>query len=91
MWYFYVNLLTRCIKNKCIDENGLIYLILTRKEAMEKFFESIEMPLKLREFDIPADCTEQLADLCTFGKQRTIPSFIDLDFNDVKNIFDSCY
>jgi len=60
-------------------------------EAMEEFFTSIEMPLKLREFGIPADCTEKLADLCTFGKQRTIPSFIDLDFDDVKAVFDSCY
>jgi len=60
-------------------------------EAMENFFASIEMPLKLREFNIPADCTGKLADLCTFDKQRTIPSYKELDYDDVKNIFDSCY
>lgn len=60
-------------------------------EAMEKFFASIKMPLKLREFNIPANCTDKLAELCTFCKQRTIPSFIELDYDDVKNIFDLCY
>ncbi len=60
-------------------------------ERMEAFFKQIQMPLKLREFEIPADCTERLADLCTFGKQRTIGTYIDLDYQDVKNIFDSCY
>jgi len=60
-------------------------------EAMEDFFRSIDMPLKLREFNIPESCTERLADLCTYGKQRTIPTFIELGYNDVKNIFDLCY
>ena len=60
-------------------------------EAMEEFFKSIDMPLSLREFNIPSDCASRLADLCTFGKQRTIPTYIDLDYNDVKNIFESCY
>lgn len=60
-------------------------------EEMEKFFKSIEMPLKLRDFGIPEDCTDVLADLCTFGKQRTIPTYKDLNYEDVKNIFDSCY
>ena len=60
-------------------------------EAMESFFAKIKMPLRLREFDIPQSSTQKLADLCTFGKQRTIPSFKDLDYDDIKNIFDSCY
>lgn len=60
-------------------------------EAMESYFELIKMPLKLRKFGIPSDCTAKLADLCTFGRQRTIPSYKDLDYEDVKNIFDSCY
>lgn len=60
-------------------------------EKMEEFFAFIEMPLKLREFDIPADCSAKLAELCTFGKQRVIGSYIDLDYEHVKNIFDSCY
>ena len=60
-------------------------------EAMEEFFKSIDMPLSLREFDIPSDCPSRLAELCTFGKQRTIPTYIDLDYNDVKKIFENCY
>ncbi len=60
-------------------------------EAMENFFKSIDMPLKLREFNIPKDCTSTLAKLCTFDKQRTIPSYKELDYDDVKNIFDMCY
>ncbi|MBQ2614287.1 MAG: iron-containing alcohol dehydrogenase [Clostridia bacterium] len=60
-------------------------------EKMEEFFTQIAMPLKLREFEIPKECTARLADLCTFGKQRTIGTYIDLDYRDVKNIFDSCY
>ena len=58
---------------------------------MKKYFEYIKMPLRLRDFDIPADCTKKLADLCTFGKQRKIPTYKELDYEDVKNIFDSCY
>ena len=60
-------------------------------EEMKKFFEFVKMPLKLRDFDIPKDCTAKLADLCTFGKQRKIPTYIELDYEDVKNIFDNCY
>ncbi|MBR5218411.1 MAG: iron-containing alcohol dehydrogenase [Clostridia bacterium] len=58
---------------------------------MEKFFEFIEMPLTLREFGLEKTCTDKLADLCTFGKQRSIPTYINLDFEKVKEIFDSCY
>lgn len=71
----------------CDDEKAALKGII----AMEEFFKFIKMPLKLREFNIPADCTNTLADLCTFGRQRTIPSYKELDFDDVKNIFDSCY
>ncbi len=60
-------------------------------EAMEDYFKSLEMPLALREFDIPADCTDRLADLCTFGKQRVINSYIDLGYDEIKEIFDLCY
>ncbi len=60
-------------------------------EEMEKFFAEIKMPLSLREFDIPADCTETLATLCTFGRTRTIPTYKELDYDDLKKIFDSCY
>ena len=49
------------------------------------------MPLRLREFGIPKDCMERLADLCTFSKQRTVKSYITLDFEKIKEIFESCY
>ena len=60
-------------------------------EEMEKFFAEIKMPLSLREFNIPADCTGTLAELCTFGRTRTIPTYKELDYEDLKKIFDSCY
>lgn len=59
-------------------------------EAMEAFFKEIRMPLTLREFNIP-ECSERLADLCTFGKQRTVKSYIDLDYDKIKEIFANCY
>lgn len=60
-------------------------------EKMEEFFTEIGMPQKLREFNIPSDCSKRLAELCTFGKTRTIGSQITLDFDHIKNIFDLCY
>ena len=60
-------------------------------EKMEEFFTLIKMPLKLREFGIPKDCSNKLSELCTFSKQRLIPSYKELDFDDIKAIFDSCY
>lgn len=59
-------------------------------EAMAEYFASIKMPLTLREFDIP-ESSEKLADLCTFGKQRTVKSYIDMDYEKIKEIFESCY
>ena len=60
-------------------------------EEMERFFAYIEMPLKLREFNIPQNSIDTLSDLCTFGKTRTIKSYIDMDYEDIKAIFNSCY
>lgn len=60
-------------------------------EKMEEFFALLEMPLKLREFGIDKDCTARLADLCTFGKTRTVKSQMELDYDTIKAIFDSCY
>ncbi len=59
-------------------------------EKMAEYFESIGMPTKLRDFDIDAHCTDRLAELCTFGKQRTVKTYIDLDFDKIKEIFESC-
>ena len=60
-------------------------------EKMAEYFKSIGMPSNLREFDIPADCTEKLTELCTFGRSRSVKSVIDMDFDVIKEIFDSCY
>lgn len=59
-------------------------------EKMETFFKMIDMPLKLREFDIE-NCSEELATLCTFNKTRTVKSYVELDYEIIKEIFDSCY
>jgi len=58
-------------------------------QAMEDFFKFIGMPLKLSEFKI-SECAERLADLCTFGKTRVVPSYIELDYEKIKEIFESC-
>ena len=68
------------------DEKAALLGIL----EMEKFFESIKMPLKLREFDIPK-CAERLSELCTFEKTREIKSYVSLDYEKIKEIFESCY
>lgn len=72
--------------NEADDEKAALCGI----EKMEQYFVDIGMPLRLREFGISADCSAKLADLCTFGKQRVINSYIDLDYDDIKNIFDRC-
>lgn len=60
-------------------------------EEMEKFFKFIEMPLKLREFEIDKESTERIAYLTTFGKTRTIKTLTELDFDKVKEILDLAY
>lgn len=58
---------------------------------MEKFFKAIGMPLSVKEFDISSECFDRLADLCTFNRQRTIKSYIDMDYDDIKKIFEIAY
>ncbi len=60
-------------------------------KEMSSFFKSIGMPQSLREFNIPAECTARLSELCTYNRQRTIPSYIDLGYDEIKEIFDGCY
>ena len=60
-------------------------------EKMAEYFSSIGMPDSLECFDVPKEKAERLADLCTFGKQREIKSYIKLDYNKIKEIFESCY
>ncbi len=59
-------------------------------EEMEKFFKELNMPCKLSDFDIPESSIERLAELCTYGKSRTIKSYIPLGFEEIKNIFALC-
>ena len=59
-------------------------------EKMADYFKSIGMPTCLADFGLDASCIEKLADLCTFGKQRKIKSYIDMDFEVVKEIFKMC-
>ena len=60
-------------------------------EKMAKYFEFLGMPTKIRDFGIEADCCDRLADLCTFGKTRIIKSFVELDYDKVKEIFRNCF
>lgn len=69
------------------DEKAALWGI----EAMADYFKFLGMPASLREFGIKADCTDQLSDLCTFGKSREVKTYINLDYDKIKEIFDSCY
>ncbi len=59
-------------------------------EALEDFFKEIGMPLRLREFGIE-NTSYALAELCTMKRTRTIKSYLEIDANLAKEIFDSCY
>jgi len=74
-----------------VNENDDFKAALAGIEKMEQYFKYIKMPLTLKEFGIPKECTAKLADLCTFGRQRTVKSYIDLDYEKIKEIYDSCY
>lgn len=59
--------------------------------AMSDFFAELKMPLKLSDFNIPKEKVERLADLCTYGKTRTVKNYIPLGFDEIKKIFELCY
>lgn len=59
--------------------------------SMSEYFKFLKMPLTLREFDIPRDSIEKMTELCTFGRTREIKSYINLDFDRIKEIFEGCY
>jgi len=59
-------------------------------EKMSEYFKSIGMPSCLSDFGLDESCIKRLAELCTFSKQRTIMSYIDMDFNVIKDIFKMC-
>lgn len=60
-------------------------------EKMAEYFVSLKMPAKLRDFDVEEGCEARLAELCTFGKQRAVKSYIQMDYDHIKAIFESCY
>jgi alcohol dehydrogenase YqhD (iron-dependent ADH family) len=56
-------------------------------EKMAEYFKSIGMPTYLGDFGIDTGCTERYAELCTLGKQRTVMSYIDMDYDAINDIF----
>lgn len=59
-------------------------------EKMAEYFESIGMPSKLSDFGLDESCIDTLCELCTFGRQRMVKSYIDMDFDVIKDIFRMC-
>lgn len=60
-------------------------------DRMSEYFTSIGMPSKLGEFGITKDCIDRLADLCTFGKTRTIKGYVELDYDKIKEVFEMAF
>lgn len=60
-------------------------------EKMAEYFAFLDMPTRLREFTIPEECAGRLAQLCTFDRQRMVKSYIQLDYDHIKAIFECCY
>ncbi len=59
-------------------------------KKMEEYFKSIGMPTRLADFGLDASCIDRLAELCTYGRQRTVKSYIDMDYDVIKQIFELC-
>lgn len=59
-------------------------------EKMAEYFKSIGMPEKLKDFGLDKSCVDRLSELCTFGRQRTVKSYIDMDYEAIKEIFEIC-
>lgn len=60
-------------------------------EKMKEYFLSLGMPDKLSDFGVPKEKCARLSELCTFNKTRTIKSYINMGYDEVKEIFESCY
>ncbi|MBQ9860564.1 MAG: iron-containing alcohol dehydrogenase [Clostridia bacterium] len=58
---------------------------------MADYFAELGMPTRLRDFAIPESCIPRLAELCSFGRTRAVKSYIPMDYNVVKDIFEACY
>ena len=59
-------------------------------ETMSEYYSSIGMPSKLSDFGVKEEDLDKLSSLCTFNKTRTIKSYIELNFDKIKEIFKSC-
>ena len=59
-------------------------------EKMSEYFKSIGMPSKLSDFGLDEKCIDRLCELCTFGKTRTVKSYVDMDYDVIKEIFKNC-
>lgn len=60
-------------------------------EKMAEYFESLGMPTRLSQFGIEKGKEGRLADLCTLNKTRQVKSYIPLGYDQIKQIFESCY
>lgn len=74
-----------------VTESDDLKAALSGIEEMEKFFSFIGMPLKLREFDIPKESIDKISELTTFGRTRKIVTYLELDYDRVREIFESCF
>lgn len=59
-------------------------------EKMEEYYKSIGMPQRLQDFGLDESCVDRLSELCTFGKSRTVKSYIDMDYEVIRDIFKMC-
>ena len=60
-------------------------------ESMAEYFKYIDMPSTLREFDIEREDIPRLCDLTTFLRTRSVKSYIDMDYDVIREIYESCY
>lgn len=56
-------------------------------EKMAEYFKSIGMPTCLADFGLDESCIDRLSELCTFSRKRSVKSYIDMDFDVIKEIF----
>ncbi len=59
-------------------------------EKMAEYFKSLGMPSRLADFGLDKNCTDRLSELCTFERQRTVESYIEMDYNVINDIFKMC-
>jgi alcohol dehydrogenase YqhD (iron-dependent ADH family) len=70
--------------NKTEEETALLGI-----EKTEKYFKSIGMPTRLKDFDIEItdEIIEEMSEKCTFYGERTLPDYIPLGKKEIAEIF----